>query len=95
MKTLYTRASGLLAMKPERQEVAKQHGVVVLEFGAHMPPDGILLADARPRGFKGGRGPDDRAATAIYDGGPFASKKPRQFEDFDRALKAAIKMAHG
>lgn len=91
---LYTHKDGILALKHERQEACKSAGVKVLEFGENMPKDGILIADTRPRGFVGGRGPDDPAATMLYIGGTFASReKTFYFESFERALKKAIKLA--
>lgn len=91
---LYTHKDGILALKAERQEACKAIGVKVLEFGEHMPKDGILIADMRPKGFVGGRGPNDPAATMLYVGGTFNSCKGRfYFESFDRALKKALKLA--
>lgn len=92
---VYTRKDGLLALKPERQEACKAAGVVVLEFGEKLPAGGILLADIRPKGFVGGRGPNDPAATRIYIGGVFKPEKTYYFESFERALKKALKLAAG
>jgi hypothetical protein len=90
---LYTHKDGILALKPERQEACKVAGVIVLEFGEHMPKDGILVADTRPKGFVGSRGPNDPAATMLYVGGTFNScKKTLYFENFERALKKALKL---
>lgn len=90
---LYTHKDGILALKAERQEACKVAGVKVLEFGEHMPKDGILIADTRPKGFVGGRGPNDPAATMLYVGGTFNDcKKTFYFESFDRALKKALKL---
>lgn len=90
---LYTHKDGILALKAERQESCKAAGVKVLEFGDIMPEDGILIADTRPKGFVGGRGPDDPAATMLYVGGTFGScKKTFYFESFERALKKAVKL---
>ncbi|KQQ60116.1 hypothetical protein ASF84_05240 [Pseudomonas sp. Leaf127] len=90
---LYTRHDGLLALKKERIEACRAAGVTVLGFGEHLPKDGILIADTRPRGFVGGRGPDDPAATMLYVGGVFKPEKTYYFESFERALKKAQKLA--
>lgn len=91
---IYTHKDGILALKPERQEACKAAGVKVIEFGDKIPKDGILIADARPRGFVGGRGPDDPAATMLYVGGTFNScKKTFYFESFHRALNKAVKLS--
>lgn len=91
---LYTHKDGALALKAERQDACKAVGVKVLGFGEHMPKDGILIADTRPKGFRGGRGPNDPAATMLYIGGTFGScQKTFYFESFERALKKAIKLA--
>ncbi|WP_426134867.1 hypothetical protein [Pseudomonas sp. PWP3-1b2] len=90
---LYTHQSGLLALKPERQEACKAAGVTVLGFGEKMPKGGMLLADTRPRGFVGGRGPGDPAATMIIIGSAFKPEKTYYFESFERALKKAQKLA--
>lgn len=90
---LYTRQSGLLALKPERQQACKAVGVIVLGFGEKTPKGGILLADTRPRGFVGGRGTDDPAATMIIIGSVFSPEKTYYFESFERALKKAQKLA--
>jgi hypothetical protein len=81
-------------MKPERIAAAQAQGVIVLEFGVPMPDGAILLADSRPKHFKGCRTADDPAATAIYVGGTFERCKSfHRFENFDRALKKALKLA--
>lgn len=81
-------------MKPERIEMAAARGVIVLEFGEKMPDGGLLLADCRPKNFKGGRTSDDPAATAIYVGGTFERCRTLyKFEDFGRALSKALKLA--
>lgn len=90
---LYTHRIGILALKPERQEACKAAGVIVLEFGESVPDGGILLADCRPKGFIGGRGPEDPAATMIYVGDVFRPQQKFYFESFDRALRKAIKLA--
>lgn len=91
---LYTHRIGMLALKPERQEACKAAGVKVLGFGEHMPKDGILIADTRPKGFVGGRGSGDPAATMLYVGGTFKScEKTFYFKSFERALKKALKLA--
>lgn len=91
---LYTHKTGILALKPERQEACKAAGVVLLELFEKMPKDGILIADTRPKGFVGGRGPNDPGATMLYLGGTFGSCKGTfYFESFDRALKKALKLA--
>ncbi|OLY75619.1 hypothetical protein AU074_22825 [Pseudomonas sp. ATCC PTA-122608] len=92
---LYTHQSGLLALKPERQEACKKAGVTVLNFGEKVAKGGILIADTRPRGFLGGRGPDDPAATMIIIGGVFKPEKVFYFKSFDRALKKALKLEAG
>ncbi|ETK39472.1 hypothetical protein GIW79_24735 [Pseudomonas sp. PA-7-1E] len=92
---LFTRKDGLLALKPERQEVCKAAGVSVLGFAEKMPKGGILLVDTRPRAFVGGRGPDDPAATMIIIGSVFKPDKTYYFESFERALKKALKLAAG
>lgn len=91
---LYTHKDGALALKAERQEACKAAGVKVLEFGEQMPKDGILIADTRPKGFVGGRGPNDPAATMLYVGGTFGSCKGTfYFQSFERALKKALKLS--
>lgn len=91
---LYTRDDGLLALKKERREACKVAGVTVLGFGEHLPKDGILIADCRPRGFVGGRVLErDPAATMLYVGGVFKPEKTYYFESFERALKKAQKLA--
>lgn len=90
---LYAHTNGILALKPERQDACKAAGVKLLEFGDKVPAGGILIADSRPRGFVGGRGPDDPAATVIYIGGVFKPEKVHYFESFERALKKALKLA--
>lgn len=89
---LYTRKDGILSLKPERQEACKAVGVTILEFGDVMPADGVLITDTRPKGFIGGRGPDDPAATMLYIGGVFKPTKTYYFKDFDRALKKALSL---
>ena len=93
MKTIYTHSDGMLAMKRDRQAVAKASGVVILEFGDVMPANGILMRDARPRDFEGCRGPDDPADTAIVMGDMRTGKIIGQYKDFDRALKLALNLA--
>lgn len=88
----YAYEDGILALKPERQEACKAAGVTILAFGQSMPDNGILIADTRPRGFVGGRGPDDPAATMVYVGNAFKHSKKFYFESFDSALKKAIKL---
>ena len=91
---LYTHKAGILALKLQRQEACKASGVKIIEFGEVVPKDGILIADTRPKGFVGGRGPDDPAATMLYVGGTFNScQKTFYFESFERALKKALKLA--
>lgn len=91
---VYTHRTGLLAMKPERIAAAQAQGVVVLEFGESMPDGAILIADCRPKNFKGCRTADDPAATAIYIGGVFdRCIAVHRAENFDRALKKALKLA--
>lgn len=91
---LYTRDDGLLALKKARREACKAAGVTVLGFGEHLPRDGILIADCRPRGFVGGRELErDPAATVLYVGGVFKPEKTYYFESFERALKKAQKLA--
>lgn len=91
---LYTHKDGILALKRDRQAACKSAGVTLLEFGETVPfnDGGILIADARPRGFVGGRGPDDPAATVLYVGGVFKPTKTYYFKDFDRALKKALSL---
>lgn len=91
--SIYTHKSGILALKPDRQAACKAAGVTVLEFGESVPVGGILIADTRPRGFVGGRGPQDPAATMICIGGVFKPEKTFHFESFERALKKALKLA--
>lgn len=93
--SIYTHENGLLALKIERQEACKMAGVTVLGFGEKVPKGGILIADTRPRGFVGGRGPDDPAATMIIIGSVFKPEKTFYFESFDRALNKAMKLARG
>ncbi|NWF10146.1 hypothetical protein HX810_20950 [Pseudomonas salomonii] len=90
---LYTHQNGLLALKPERQKACKAAGVTVLGFGEKVPKGGILIMDTRPRGFVGGRGPEDPAATMIIIGSVFKPEKTYYFESFERALKKAQKLA--
>lgn len=91
---VYAHKDGILALKPDRQEACKAAGVTLLSLFEKVPAGGILIADTRPKGFVGGRGPDDPAATMLYIGGTFAScEKTLYFESFDRALKKAIKLA--
>ncbi|AWF67718.1 hypothetical protein CSB92_6133 [Pseudomonas aeruginosa] len=91
---LYTRSDGLLALKKERIEACKTAGVTVLGFGEHLPKDGILIADCRPRGFVGGRVLErDPAATMLYVGDVFKPEKTYYFESFERALRKAKKLA--
>ncbi|NKI68916.1 hypothetical protein GN109_05740 [Collimonas pratensis] len=91
MRKVFTHRSGLLALKPERLAIAEANGVIVLEFGDYMPDNGVLLADSRPKKFKGCRTESDPAATAIYVGGTFDKCKTfHHFEDFSRALKKAL-----
>ena len=90
---VYTYKGGALALKADRQETCKAAGVTVLEFGERPPAGGILIADTRPKGFVGGRGPDDPAATMLYVGGAFKASKTFYFESFDRALKKAISLS--
>jgi len=90
---LYTHSDGILALKPERQEACRAAGVTVLPFGQSVPEGGILIADTRPRGFVGGRGPEDPAATMIYVGGAINPEKTFYFADFDRALRKAVMLA--
>ena len=91
---VYAHKDGILALKPDRQEVCKAAGVTLLSLFEKVPAGGILIADIRPKGFVGGRGPDDPAATMLYIGGTFAScEKTFYFESFERALKKAIKLA--
>lgn len=91
---VYAHKDGILALKPDLQEACKAAGVTLLSLFEKVPAGGILIADTRPRGFVGGRGPDDQAATMIYIGGTFAScEKTFYFESFERALKKAIKLA--
>lgn len=91
--SLYTHKTGVLALKPERQEACLAAGVKVLEFGESFPIGGILIADARPAAFEGERGPDDPAATALYVGSVFNPKEIIHFEDFDLALARGLQMA--
>ena len=91
---VYAHKDGILALKPDRQESCEAAGVTLLSLFEKVPAGGILIADTRPRGFVGGRGPDDPAATMLYIGGTFAScEKTFYFESFERALKKAIKLA--
>jgi hypothetical protein len=90
---IYTRQDGMLALKPERIEACRAAGVVVLGFGERTPDDGIVIADCRPRGFVGWRGPDDPAATILYVGNVFRPIKTYYFDSFERALKKAKKLA--
>lgn len=90
---LYTRKDGVLALNPDRQTACKASGVVVLEFGEKMPSGGILIAGTRPRGFLGGRGPDDPAATMLCVGNVFKPEKTYYFGKFESALKKALKLA--
>lgn len=90
---VYTHKDGILALKPERQDACRAAGVVVLEFGESVPKGGILLADTRPKGFIGGRGSDDPAATMIYVGGVFKPDQKFYFESFERALKKALRLS--
>lgn len=90
---LYTHKDGILALKAERQEACKAAGVIILGMFEKMPKDGVLIADTRPKGFVGGRGPNDPAATMLYVGGTFKScEKAFYFESFERALSKAIKL---
>ena len=93
MKTLYTHKDGILSLKPERQELCLKHGVLVLGLGDPIPKDGILIADTRPKGFIGGRGPSDPAATMLYVGGWKAASSKLYFEDFTKALNKALKLS--
>lgn len=93
MKTVYTYKDGILALKQERQEACILAGVVLLNFGEKMPANGILIADTRPKGFIGGRGPDDPAATMVYVGDAFNYEKKFYFESFEQGLKKALKLA--
>lgn len=91
---VYAHKDGILALKPDRQEACKAAGVTLLSLFEKVPAGGILIADTRPKGFVSGRGHDDPAATMLYIGGTFAScEKTFYFENFDRALKKAIKLA--
>ncbi|AXA66709.1 hypothetical protein CE139_13070 [Pseudomonas oryzihabitans] len=90
---IYTREEGMLALKPERIEACRAAGVIVLGFGEKTPDDGIVIADCRPRGFVGWRGPDDPAATILYVGSVFRPTKTYYFDSFERALKRAKKLA--
>lgn len=90
---VYAYKDGILALKPERQEACKAAGITILNFGETMPEDGILIADTRPRGFVGGRGPDDPAATMVYVGNAFTHSKKFYFNNFDSALTKALKLS--
>lgn len=88
---LFAKSTGLLALKAERIEVCRAAGVTILDLFEKVPKGGILIADARPKGFVGGRGPDDPAATMLYIGGVFKNcEKTFHFESFERALKKAL-----
>lgn len=89
---VYARSTGLLALKPQRVEACRAAGVTILGLFEKLPKGGILLADARPKEFVGGRGPDDPAATMIYVGAVFKPEKTYHFESFERALKKALKI---
>lgn len=93
MKTVYAYKEGILALKKERQEACKAAGVLLVNFGEQAPRDGVLIADTRPKGFVGGRGPEDPAATMVYVGTAFNADKKFYFESFERALKKALKLA--
>lgn len=93
MKTLYAHKDGILALKPERQDICRQHGVLVLGLGDPIPKDGILIADTRPKGFIGGRGPNDPAATMLYVGGWKEATSRLYFGDFTKALNKALKLS--
>lgn len=93
MKTICTRRSGLLALRPERMLAVQQAGGIILEFGEPTPQDGILLTDARPKKFIGGRTATDPAATAIYQLSHGKMMHLHHFEDFDRALLKAQRLA--
>lgn len=91
---LFARSTGMLALKPERIESCKAAGVTILDIFEPMPKGGLLIADARPRKFFGGRGPADPAATMLYLGGVFKDcEQTFYFESFERALSKALKLA--
>lgn len=86
---IYTHETGMLAMKAERQAMLVSAGGILLQLGERAPANAILLADARPRTFKGGRGPDDPADTAVIAGGKIVA----QYKDFSHALRCAKNLA--
>lgn len=92
---VYTRRNCLWSMKPERIEAAQANGVAVLDSldGSRHNPDGIYLADARPRGFKGARTDTDPADTAILSCKAGEFKVLHQFSNFERAIKKAFAIA--
>jgi len=91
MKAIYTNATGALAMKVERIAVAQEQGVTVLLFGEKVPTGSIHLSDIRPKGFKGVRGENDPADTAVIIDDVLMFRSA----DFSKALKKAIKLASG
>ena len=94
MKTICARKDGILALKQERIEAVRNAGGLILEFGESAPKDAIMLTDCRPRGFVGGRGPNDPAATAICTLNALGNIQVLfRFEDFGRALCKAKNLA--
>lgn len=90
---VFAKSTGMLALKPERIEACLAAGVTILGLFEKLPKGGILLADARPKKFVGGRGPNDPAATMLYVGALFKPEKTYHFESFERALSKAMKLA--
>jgi hypothetical protein len=92
---VYTPTQSLDAMKPERIAQAVERGVVLLDYNPRRadPESGIYLVESRPRGFKGCRTANDPAATAILMKSGANYTMLHKFNDFDRALNKAFKIA--
>lgn len=97
MSKVYIHKVGMLSFshKKEQFEKAIEMGCIVLEFGQSVPKGGVLVADTCPKGFVGGRGPDDPNAFMIYEGVTINScKKMHYSADLKRAINKAKKLAN-
>ena len=97
MSKVYIHKVGALSFshKKDQFEKAIEMGCIVLEFGESVPKGGVLVADTRPKGFIGGRGPDDPNAFMIYEGVTINSYKKMHYSaDLKRAINKAKKLAN-
>ena len=101
MSSIVLLDTGIRALKPERNAIAIGYGARTISSGYKIKIGDIVMSDARPKGFVGGRTSDDPAATCVMiaiqnpKGRHFdcSLKKICTFERFDLAMHKALKMA--